>query len=151
MSTRSQYKTKQREALFSYFASIPGQHFTVSDVCAYFRAQGCPIGMTTVYRQLDRMVDEGLVNKYIIDANTPACFEYIGEASHCTEETCFHCKCEKCGVLITFTVRNSKASAHTLWNIIVLYSIRSVPFSTASAKNARAHPAALRKGSMHKT
>lgn len=100
MNTRSQYKTKQREALFSYFASIPGRHFTVNDVCAYFRAQGCPIGMTTVYRQLDRMVDEGLVNKYIIDANTPACFEYIGEASHCTEETCFHCKCEKCGTLI---------------------------------------------------
>ena len=72
MSSRTQYKTKQREALFTYFASIPGQHFTVNDVCAYFHAQGYPIGMTTVYRQLDRMVDEGLVNKYIIDANTPA-------------------------------------------------------------------------------
>jgi Fur family ferric uptake transcriptional regulator len=60
---------------------------------------GSPIGTATVYRQLERMVDEGLVQKYTIDANTPACFEYVGADSH-AGEACFHCKCEKCGRLI---------------------------------------------------
>ena len=55
---------------------------------------------TSVYRQLERMVDEGIVNKYILDANTPACFEYVPEHAGHENEICFHAKCEKCGKLI---------------------------------------------------
>ena len=100
MSTKTKYKTKQRETLIAYLEQIPGFHFTAGDICAYFRGQGTPIGQSTVYRQLEQMVDEGLLNKYIIDASSPACFEYIGEHVHQEGECCFHCKCEKCGKLI---------------------------------------------------
>ena len=40
------------------------------------------------------------MSKYIIDANSPACFEYVAEDVQHDKEVCFHCKCEKCGVLI---------------------------------------------------
>ena len=100
MNIKSQYKTKHREELIAYLETVPGSHVTVSDVCAYFQAQGKPMGTATVYRQMERLVSEGMVNKYIIDANSPACFEYIGHQEHCCEPVCFHCKCEKCGVLI---------------------------------------------------
>ena len=50
---------------------------------------------------LEKLVDEGLVKKYNIDAGSPACFEYVGSGGHCgPAEECFHCKCEKCGRLI---------------------------------------------------
>ena len=100
MNVRPKYRTKQREILLSYLEQVPGVHINVSDVCEYFRSQGSPIGQSTVYRQLECMVDEGIVSKYIIDANTPACFEYIGAHAHESGEVCFHCKCEKCGKLI---------------------------------------------------
>ena len=100
MNTRSKYKTKQREILLSYLQSVPGVHITASDVCEYFKKQGASIGQSTVYRQLESLVDEGIINKYIIDGNSPACFEYVGMESHEEAETCFHCKCEKCGKLI---------------------------------------------------
>ena len=100
MSLRSKYKTKQREILLSYLETIPGVHITASDVCEHFKQQGDPIGQSTVYRQLENLVDEGLVNKYIIDGSSPACFEYVARDSHDEAETCFHCKCEKCGKLI---------------------------------------------------
>lgn len=99
MNVRNQYNTRQRSRLLEYMQTVPGEHFTAKDVCDYFQACGTPIGVATVYRQLERMVEEGLVNKYIIDANSPACFEYVDRAHNCTEE-CFHCKCEKCGKLI---------------------------------------------------
>ena len=86
--------------MLEYLESMKGRHITVNDVCDYFRGQGKNIGTTTVYRQMERMVDEGLVNKYSIDANTPACFEYMGKSSHCGNEICFHCKCIKCGRLL---------------------------------------------------
>ena len=100
MDSRSTYKTKQRESLLAYLETRPGAHITVGDVCAHFRAQGSAIGQSTVYRQLERLVDEGLVNKYVIDGSSPACFEYVGPDSHADAEVCFHCKCEKCGKLI---------------------------------------------------
>ena len=99
MNVRNQYNTRQRSRLLEYMQAVPGEHFTAKDVCDYFQARGTPIGVATVYRQLERMVEEGLVNKYIIDANSPACFEYVDRQTTCGEE-CFHCKCEKCGKLI---------------------------------------------------
>ena len=85
MNSRSKYKTKQREILIRYLESVPGVHITAGDVADYFRKQGSAIGQSTIYRQLESLVDEGIINKYVIDGNSP---------------TCFHCKCEKCGKLI---------------------------------------------------
>lgn len=100
MTGRHKYRTKQREVLLNYLESVPGVHITAHDVCMYFKSQGIAIGQATVYRQLENLVDEGIINKYIIDSNSPACFEYVGKDEHLDGEQCFHCKCEKCGKLI---------------------------------------------------
>ena len=99
MSTQSKYKTKQRDILLKYLQKSTG-HITAGDVCEYFKEQGSSIGQSTVYRQLESLVDEGIINKYIIDGTSPACFEYIGDTCHTDDSVCFHCKCEKCGKLI---------------------------------------------------
>ena len=100
MTIKPKYKTKQREMLISYLSSVSGEHITAGDVCEYFKEQGVSIGQATVYRQLESLVDEGIVNKYMIDANSPACFEYMGEETHAGAGICFHCKCSKCGKLL---------------------------------------------------
>lgn len=96
---RVKYRTRQREELTEYLQSIKGRHFTVADVCMYFRNRGTAMGTATVYRQLDQMISEGLVVKYLIDENSSACFEYVGEKDH-HHPSCYHCKCERCGKLI---------------------------------------------------
>ncbi len=100
MNSKSKYKTKQREMLLGYFETVPGIHVTAGDVCSYLRERGASIGQSTVYRQLENLVDEGIIKKYIVDVNSPACFEYVEPGSHGEGEICFHCKCEKCGKLI---------------------------------------------------
>ena len=97
---RTKYNTKQRETLLSFLQTQSGVHVTAGDVCSFFRTQGTPIGQSTVYRQLESLVDEGILNKYVIDGKSPACFEYVGRDSHQEATVCFHCKCEKCGRLI---------------------------------------------------
>lgn len=97
---KSQYRTKQMMQLLEYLKSIPGEHVTVNDICDHFKQEGISVGITTIYRQLEKMVEHGEVAKYIVDGTSSACFEYIG---HDHEETCvdnYHCKCEKCGKLI---------------------------------------------------
>ena len=100
MSEKAQYRTRQITELENYLCSREGKHVTVSDICKYFKEQGISIGTTTVYRQLERMVEQGLVAKYTVDGTSSACFEYLGHDKHCHKHVCFHCKCEKCGKVI---------------------------------------------------
>lgn len=100
MDSKTKYKTKQKELLVRYLASKQGEHITAGEICEYMKSQGETIGQSTVYRRLESLVDEGILNKYIVDGNSPACFEYIGEDDHDAEHVCYHCKCEKCGKLI---------------------------------------------------
>lgn len=99
MSTKIKYKTKQNKEMIAYLETRKGKHLTVSDIHEYFKAKGKAIGVTTVYRQLERMVDDGVVKKYKISNDTPACFEYIGFDS-VSEYDSYHCKCDECGKLI---------------------------------------------------
>ena len=100
MDGKTNYKTKQREILLNYISSMPETHFTAGDICRYLKEQGAQVGQSTVYRRLESLVDEGILNKYTVDGTSPACFEYVGAESHGTESICYHCKCEKCGALI---------------------------------------------------
>lgn len=99
MERKGTYKTKQMNELLTYLKSMQGRHVTVGDICSYFMEQGITVGTTTVYRRLERMVEQGEVAKYVVDGTSSACFEYIG-AQNPAAATCYHCKCEKCGKLI---------------------------------------------------
>ena len=100
MEKQTTYKTKQRERILDYLKTVPGEHVTVTDICAHLKQRQQTVGQTTVYRHLERLVDEGVVNKYNLDSNSPACFEFIPDGEHCKVDSCYHCKCEKCGKLI---------------------------------------------------
>lgn len=94
------YKTKQMSEVLAFLESRKGEHVTAGDVCEHFKSADISIGTTTVYRNLERLVEEGLVAKYVVDGTTSACFEYVGEAVTEKKTPCYHCKCEKCGKLI---------------------------------------------------
>ena len=93
------YKTKQQELLLSCFKAMQGRHFTAEDVAAYFQKQNISIGIATIYRQIEKFVAMGAVQKYFLGEQNAACFEYMGEECH-KEVSHFHLKCEKCGTLI---------------------------------------------------
>lgn len=99
MERKGTYKTKQMTELLAYLKSRQGSHVTVNDICSYFTRQGIPVGTTTIYRRLERMVEQGEVAKYVVDGTSSACFEYVGTKEQ-TAAACYHCKCEKCGKLI---------------------------------------------------
>ncbi len=100
MEQQSKYKTRQREILLDYLKTVPGKHVTASDLYEHFRQEGVSIGLSTVYRQLEYFVTEGIVNRYIIDAGSPVCYEYNEPDAHADAEPCFHLKCERCNRLI---------------------------------------------------
>lgn len=100
MGSRGQYKTRQRDEILAALKDLGSGHVTAGDVYAHLCAAGSQIGRTTVYRQLERLVDEGAVEKYVGEGRHSACFEYIGRDAHTTSGTCYHLRCERCGRLI---------------------------------------------------
>jgi len=94
----STYTTKQGQAILAYLRTQGGKHLTAAQIEAHLSEGGTAIGRTTVYRQLDKLVRQGLVRKYLLDGSAGACFQYAGEDAQAKEH--FHLKCEGCGKLI---------------------------------------------------
>jgi Fur family ferric uptake transcriptional regulator len=93
------YSTRQGRLLVDYLASLKGVHVTADDIAAYFRQEGRqPIGLTTIYRHLERLVHAGTVRKYLPAGGESACYQYMDSDEACAEH--FHLKCEQCGRLI---------------------------------------------------
>lgn len=65
--TKVKYKTKQMTELLDFLQSVKGSHVTVSDINNYFREKDIDVGMTTIYRNLEKLVSEGVVAKYVVD------------------------------------------------------------------------------------
>ena len=98
MAARGAYHTRQQEELLKYLKATPGEHHTVAQIRDHFSLQQQAIGTTTIYRQLERFVEEGTVRKYLLETGDSACYEYVEHAPACSGH--FHCKCEQCGRLI---------------------------------------------------
>lgn len=94
----SNYKTKQRKAILDYLIDHKDSHVTVSNISDFMEQENTHIGVTTIYRHLDKLLEQGLIRKYTVDGTTSACFQYSGQSEQCKEH--FHLKCENCGRLI---------------------------------------------------
>ena len=99
MNQKKNYRTNQKELVLEYMQNHPDEHFTAAQLFACLKEDGKKIGLTTVYRHLDKLTEEGIVIKSVVDENTPACFELSGHEGH-DEHICYHCKCVHCGKLI---------------------------------------------------
>ena len=87
------YVTVQKDTVLNYLKENPGRHVNARDVYDELKKQEEKIGLTTVYRHLEKLVQEGQVIRSVIDENTPACYGYTG----CEDSHCYHFKCIRCG------------------------------------------------------
>lgn len=97
MPQSREYKTRQRGLILDCLVQNRGGHITADDVTRYLKEQGAPVGRTTVYRYLEKLVAEGVVQKFSAGPGGSACFQYNGCGG---EHNHFHLKCVDCGKLI---------------------------------------------------
>lgn len=95
---KAPYQTRQLSELLDYLKETRGAHHTAAQIRNHFAAAEQSISMVTIYRQLERLIEEGVVRKYTLGEGAGACYEYVGDQEQCV--THFHCKCEQCGRLI---------------------------------------------------
>ncbi len=97
MAGRAPYQTRAQKELLDYLKTAPGKHYTAAEIRKHFSRDKNPIGTATIYRQMERFVEAGIVRKFILGPGESACYAFAGDQG-CTSH--FHCKCEVCGTLI---------------------------------------------------
>ncbi len=91
MKSRESYNTKQKDIIIVDIKKHKDE-FTIKDI--YNELDG-KIGLTTIYRLIDKLVESGTINKSIGKDNVTY-YQYLEE---CDKENHFFLKCESCGTM----------------------------------------------------
>lgn len=90
------YQTKQQQAVLQYLQKREEECLTAADLAEELRQAGHTVGLATVYRQLDRLTQQGLIHK--VTTEEGALYQYCPQAGH--PHDCFLLRCEHCGRMV---------------------------------------------------
>ncbi len=110
-----EYKTKPRQAILAYmkeYKKETDKYITPKEIIAHFQKTEKKISTATVYRVLDNLEKRGIIKKYDLEGMNSACFEYLGDISHCDHH--YHLKCDSCGKIVHFHCDEMKAVSEHL-------------------------------------
>ena len=91
MSRGKSYNTKQKDLIFNLIKNEKNK-FTVKDIYDKLNRK---IGLTTIYRFVDKLVNDSILTKSV-DARNIVYYQYIEK---CNCDNHFYLKCDKCGIL----------------------------------------------------
>lgn len=92
------YKTKQRELVMACLKSNSSRSMTVDELIEQLKNEGSSVGRATVYRCLDKLVEDGCVRKFAVHRGESAGYQFVEHNEDCHGH--FHLKCTECGELV---------------------------------------------------
>ena len=90
-------KTGQKEFLLNYLEKHKNKHLNIQDVYLDLKDE---MGMTTIYRIMNSLIEKGMVNKIPLENKQGYCYMYSPKHEECTKH--YHLVCEKCNQLFHF-------------------------------------------------
>ena len=101
------YNTTQRQSIVDYLKSNPEGQYTIEQLAEALTSgnEAHKIGKSTVYRLINRMVEEGIVRRTVKGNSRQFLYQYAavkGCSSH------LHMKCRECGKILHMDDEQSK-------------------------------------------
>ena len=90
------YQTKQQQAVLRCLQERAEECLSAADLSEDLRQSGLTVGLATVYRQLDKLTQQGLVHK--VTTEEGALYQFCPQAGH--PHDCFLLRCEGCGRMV---------------------------------------------------
>lgn len=87
------YITKQQQAVLRCLECRREESLTAADLAEDLRQMDCPVGLATIYRQLEKLEHAGRVHR--VDTPEGAFYHFCAHAD--SRQSCFLLKCESCG------------------------------------------------------
>ena len=88
------YSTKQHQAVLRCLEQGGETACSAAELAEDLRREGCPVGLATIYRQLEKLEPAGAAHK--VNTEDGALYQYCGHQSQ-GHRDCFLLKCERCG------------------------------------------------------
>ena len=88
------YATKQQQAILACLERRREEPLSAAELAAELRAAGQPVGLATIYRQLEKLEQAGYLHKVSTDEG--AFFQYCGHAAD-DHGACILLQCRVCG------------------------------------------------------
>ncbi len=95
MKQKQVYQTKKRQLIQEFVITQKNMNFTANDVYRHFIMGDNQISLPTIYRQLDKMTEEGLLEKYRTAESDTAFYAQTRDDSATAGQS--HMKCTSCG------------------------------------------------------
>ncbi len=92
---RYKYNTNNKNCILNYIKEYKGS-FTTKELYDKLKNNNEHIGLTTIYRFIDELVEKNLLKKYFNDKN----ISYYQYVKPCESSNHFYLKCNNCGNLI---------------------------------------------------
>ena len=93
-----QYTTKSKTQILEYVKNRHDKRFTAQEVHDHLSAEDLKINLATVYRNLDRLADEGLLLRYKSMDMSSTAYQYVEQDQDCHNH--LHLQCKDCGRII---------------------------------------------------
>ena len=87
------YSTEQRKQLLTFLEFHKDRQFSIEEI-ADFLCDSCNISISAIYRNMNKLVEEGLVVRHAKEGSRKFLFQYVGNRD-CSEH--LHLKCTSCG------------------------------------------------------
>ena len=91
-----EYRTKQRAFIMQLLARCQERHLSAEEIEAMLAQEGHLVSRATIYRCLDRLVEQGEVRRYSAGDGKSACYQLMQD--DCQNH--YHCRCTQCGALL---------------------------------------------------
>jgi len=104
------YTTKQHQAILRCLERHPESALTAADLSEELRREDCPVGLATIYRQLEKLEASGRIHK--IHTEEGSFFQYCPHAAE--KHNCFLLRCESCGRIVHLDCAHLEALYHHL-------------------------------------
>ena len=98
MADKKSYRMAARTQIAEYLKNNADRALTVGDIMKHLEKNSMDVNISTVYRYLGRLSEEGTVNKYSADSGDVALYQFAQPARNC--ESHLHLQCVKCGKVI---------------------------------------------------
>ena len=95
---KKSYQTEQKRMILAFLSENQGHHVTVGMIQAHTKEKGCSVGLATIYRNLDKFVDNGMVLKYNLPEEACSYYQFLGQPFKRSEY--YFLICVKCGRII---------------------------------------------------
>lgn len=96
--SKKNYRTAARTHITDFLKKNADRSVSVHDIMKSLEEDSFEVNISTVYRYLGKLSEEGVVNKYSSDNGEQALFQYTAPSRNCDDH--LHMQCKECGRMI---------------------------------------------------